>query len=172
MALTKNVDRDPPSRPGFEKATGSDLQKKLTKNISKKPTQKVKKHKLKKATLALVEAGKTARKNPHMLFSVHSLSKDVRHLCRKIVGDESGKEFRWEGAAFQAIAEGTQEFLLDMFHDLAASATCAKRKTILEADMILVKQISHNLHPLKVGNAVSEDPYLKLPTEKNRNQEP
>ena len=73
---------------------------------------------------------------------------------------------------FQAIAEGSQDFLVDMFHDLAASAINAKRTTILQSDMKLVKQISHTLHPLKVGNVTTSDPYLKLPDEKHKHLEP
>ena len=129
---------------GLEQATGSDLQK-----MSSKTNRVIK-----------TKKAKTCLHEEHMSFSVSSFSHEIRNIASGV----SDKGHKWEVGAFQAFAEGSQQFLIDMFADLQASAANAGRHTILKQDMNLVKQISHTLHLVKTAKVTNSDPHMQLCT--------
>merc|ERR1711925_32871 len=51
------------------------------------------------------------------------------------------KDYRFQSTAIATLQEATEQYLVNFFHDSMACATHAKRKTVMEKDIQLVKAL-------------------------------
>ncbi len=64
----------------------------------------------------------------------------VREICQKHFARPS-YEFRWQGAALEALQEAAEDYLVHLFEDANLCAIHAKRVTIMIRDIRLARRI-------------------------------
>ncbi|KAI5475548.1 hypothetical protein MNV49_001181 [Pseudohyphozyma bogoriensis] len=111
---------------------------------SGEPISPGKKHRFKPGTVALREIRKY-QKSTDLLLQRLPFARLVREIASEYFeGDEFDSErvgLRWQSSALLALQEATEAYLVHLFEDSNLCALHAKRVTIMQRDMQLVRRI-------------------------------
>ncbi|BGP15564.1 hypothetical protein JCM10213_001345 [Rhodosporidiobolus nylandii] len=107
------------------------------------PAPKKKPHRYRPGTVALREI-RHFQKNTDLLLRKLPFARLVREIANEFFEDEDGHHgvgLRWQSSALLALQEATEAYLVHLFEDSNLCALHAKRVTIMQRDMQLVRRI-------------------------------
>ncbi|GAA6008513.1 histone H3 family protein [Rhodotorula paludigena] len=107
----------------------------------KQPAQR-KPHRFRPGTVALREI-RHYQKSTDLLLRRLPFARLVREIATEFFEDEDGNGvgLRWQSSALVALQEATEAYLVHLFEDSNLCALHAKRVTIMQRDMQLVRRI-------------------------------
>ncbi|GAA5980332.1 hypothetical protein JCM11641_001769 [Rhodosporidiobolus odoratus] len=107
----------------------------------KQPAHK-KPHRFRPGTVALREI-RHYQKSTDLLLRRLPFARLVREIATEFFEDEDGQSvgLRWQSSALLALQEATEAYLVHLFEDSNLCALHAKRVTIMQRDMQLVRRI-------------------------------
>ncbi|GAA6023210.1 hypothetical protein JCM10207_004480 [Rhodosporidiobolus poonsookiae] len=122
-------------------ATGGKGPRKSTGGKQAPPAQK-KPHRFRPGTVALREI-RHYQKTTDLLLRRLPFARLVREIATEFFEDEDGQGvgLRWQSSALLALQEATEAYLVHLFEDSNLCALHAKRVTIMQRDMQLVRRI-------------------------------
>ncbi|GAA5880170.1 hypothetical protein JCM16303_001238 [Sporobolomyces ruberrimus] len=99
-------------------------------------------HRFKPGTVALREI-RHYQKSTDLLLRRLPFARLVREIATDFFDDETGEQvgLRWQSSALLALQEATEAYLVHLFEDSNLCALHAKRVTIMQRDMQLVRRI-------------------------------
>ncbi|KAM0787335.1 centromere-specific histone H3 CENP-A [Microbotryomycetes sp. NB124-2] len=98
-------------------------------------------HRFRPGTVALREIRKY-QKSTDLLLQRLPFARVVREIAQDYVGlDGDGVGLRWQSSALLALQEATEAYLVHLFEDSNLCALHARRVTIMQRDMQLVRRI-------------------------------
>ncbi|GAA5912380.1 histone H3 family protein [Sporobolomyces salmoneus] len=103
---------------------------------------KKKPHRFRPGTVALREI-RHYQKSTDLLLRRLPFARLVREIATDFFDDETGEQvgLRWQSSALLALQEATEAYLVHLFEDSNLCALHAKRVTIMQRDMQLVRRI-------------------------------
>ncbi|GAA5962006.1 hypothetical protein JCM3765_007195 [Sporobolomyces pararoseus] len=103
---------------------------------------KKKPHRFRPGTVALREI-RHYQKSTDLLLRRLPFARLVREIATDFFDDETGDQvgLRWQSSALLALQEATEAYLVHLFEDSNLCALHAKRVTIMQRDMQLVRRI-------------------------------
>ncbi|GAA6017110.1 hypothetical protein JCM11491_003262 [Sporobolomyces phaffii] len=103
---------------------------------------KKKPHRFKPGTVALREI-RHYQKSTDLLLRRLPFARLVREIATEFFDDQNGSQvgLRWQSSALLALQEATEAYLVHLFEDSNLCALHAKRVTIMQRDMQLVRRI-------------------------------
>ncbi|ORY88131.1 histone-fold-containing protein [Leucosporidium creatinivorum] len=105
------------------------------------PVPASKPHRFKPGTVALREIRKY-QKSTELLLQRLPFARVVREIAQDFVSEEDNAVgLRWQSSALMALQEATEAYLIHLFEDSNLCALHAKRVTIMQRDMQLVRRI-------------------------------
>ncbi|GAA5844114.1 hypothetical protein JCM3766R1_004526 [Sporobolomyces carnicolor] len=104
--------------------------------------KKKKPHRFRPGTVALREI-RHYQKSTDLLLRRLPFARLVREIATDFFDDETGEHvgLRWQSSALLALQEATEAYLVHLFEDSNLCALHAKRVTIMQRDMQLVRRI-------------------------------
>ncbi|GAA5956346.1 hypothetical protein JCM8115_001692 [Rhodotorula mucilaginosa] len=99
-------------------------------------------HRFRPGTVALREI-RFFQKSTNLLLRRLPFARLVREIAMEFFEDEDGNStgLRWQSSALLALQEATEAYLVHLFEDSNLCALHAKRVTIMQRDMQLVRRI-------------------------------
>ncbi|GAA5872123.1 hypothetical protein JCM8547_003813 [Rhodosporidiobolus lusitaniae] len=106
------------------------------------PVKQKKPHRFRPGTVALREI-RHYQKSTDLLLRRLPFARLVREIATEFFEDEDGNAvgLRWQSSALLALQEATEAYLVHLFEDSNLCALHAKRVTIMQRDMQLVRRI-------------------------------